>query len=417
MPDTDDSTTEAGNVPATPDQPVPEGDVGTKGANLGDAGTKGANLADYLEALIHREFTNRADDLFGMGRVTREERIALSDAIGKALDAFHTRLQQDDLADVRKRAPYADATATNERSADAPAGDPLAAVKIGARNSKVDLARIQGMHDLATDLGAQCPMMRRGDDDDEAPAAASTGGGWPAGDGKEVGETSGLAAPAEPAEAPLQSVTWNDATKDATWAVKALGANRIGGYAVLWGDHHRRDLTREYFTPETADMTSIFAQLGRLPNLYAHGSDGTMKSSLVGVIDTMIPDEIGVWYEAQLQRSSAYRDAVMRLIQQGLLGSSSGTLPAAREVSPDGRITRWPIVEVSLTPAPAEYRMLTRPVSEIKEVFEAIGLNFEGEGVLGDKPPQDPTDESADQAVAASREIAVELELLALLQV
>ena len=410
MPDTDDSTT-------TPDQPVTDTTQAT-----GDAGTKGANLADYLEALIHREFTNRADDLFGMGRVTREERIALSNAIGDALDAFHARLQQDDLADVRKRAPYAEATETYERSVDAPAGDPLAAVKIGARNSKVDLARIQGMHDLATDLGAKCPMMRRRDDDEAETPAAGTGDSYPPGDGKEAGtpatggETSGLVAPAEPAEAPLQSVTWNDATKDATWAVKALGGNRIGGYAVLWGNPAQRDLTREYFTPETADMTSIFVQLGRLPNLYAHGSDGTMKSSLVGVIDTMIADDIGVWYEAQLQRSSAYREAVMRLIQQGLLGSSSGTLPAAREVGPDGHIKRWPIVEVSLTPAPAEYRMLTRPVSEIKEVFEAIGLNFEGEEVLGDKP-QDPTDESADQAVAASREIAVELELLALLQV
>lgn len=380
-------------------------------------GAKRATLANMLEATLHREFTIRADDLFAGGRVTRDEYIALSNAIGLALDAFHERLQQPDMDDLRTRAPYDDApseVAVAGREATAPTEDPLAAVKIGARNSKVDLARIQGMHDLANDLGAKCGMMGRrgmmGEDDNEEPA-----GDYPPGDGKE-------APPVEPEAPAVPTVNWQDATKTAPWAVKALGGGRIGGYAVLWGDPQRKDLTKEYFTPDTADLTAIFKQLGRLPNLYAHGGDGSVRSAIIGVIDTMIPDDIGLWYEAQLERASAYREAVLRLIERGLLGSSSGTLPAAREVAPDGHIKRWPIVEVSLTPAPAEYRMLDRPVSEIKDLYEAIGLNFEGEETPAASPveetPPVESDKSADQAVAASHDpVAVEFELLALLEV
>lgn len=375
-----------------------------------DRALKRATLANMLEATLHREFTIRADDLFAGGRVTRDERIALSNAIGLALDAFHERLQQPDMDDLRTRAPYDDAPSeavSPVREAAAPTDGPLAAIKIGARNSKVDLARIQGMHDLATDLGATCPMRQAAMDDDEEKES----GDYPPGDGKEA-----------PPVAEVAPVGWQDATKTAPWAVKALGGGRIGGYAVLWGDHQRTDLTKEYFTPDTADLTTIFKQLGRLPNLYAHGGDGSVRSAIIGVIDTMIPDDIGLWYEAQLERASAYREAVLRLIERGLLGSSSGTLPAAREVAPDGHIKRWPIVEVSLTPAPAEYRMLDRPVSEIKDLYEAIGLNFEGEETPAASPveetPPVESDKSADQAVAASHDpVAVEFELLALLEV
>lgn len=46
------------------------------------------NVGQWMEARIHQGFTNIADDLFADGRLTREERIALSSAIGDALTAF-----------------------------------------------------------------------------------------------------------------------------------------------------------------------------------------------------------------------------------------------------------------------------------------------------------------------------------------
>lgn len=52
--------------------------------DLEESGTVGSRF----EAGIHRDFTCRADDLYGDGRLTRDERIALSNAIGDALAAF-----------------------------------------------------------------------------------------------------------------------------------------------------------------------------------------------------------------------------------------------------------------------------------------------------------------------------------------
>lgn len=46
------------------------------------------NVAEWMQSRIHLDFTTRADDMFGEGRLTKDERIALSNGIGAALDAF-----------------------------------------------------------------------------------------------------------------------------------------------------------------------------------------------------------------------------------------------------------------------------------------------------------------------------------------
>lgn len=53
------------------------------------------NVGQWIESRIHRDFTVTADDMAGEGRLTREERISLSAAIGDALNAFVTRLEAD----------------------------------------------------------------------------------------------------------------------------------------------------------------------------------------------------------------------------------------------------------------------------------------------------------------------------------
>lgn len=54
------------------------------------------NVAEWMQSRIHLDFTTRADDMFGDGRLTKDERIALSNGIGAALDAFS--LTVEDLA-------------------------------------------------------------------------------------------------------------------------------------------------------------------------------------------------------------------------------------------------------------------------------------------------------------------------------
>lgn len=65
------------------------------------------NAGNYLEALIHRRFTETTDNLFGQGHLSREERISLSAAIGDALEAFATSLEESE-PQLFERDPYSD---------------------------------------------------------------------------------------------------------------------------------------------------------------------------------------------------------------------------------------------------------------------------------------------------------------------
>lgn len=57
--------------------------------------TEARNVGQWVESRIHRDFTVTADEMFGDGRLTRDERITLSGAIGDALAAFVARLETD----------------------------------------------------------------------------------------------------------------------------------------------------------------------------------------------------------------------------------------------------------------------------------------------------------------------------------
>lgn len=59
------------------------------------AAQEARNVGQWVESRIHRDFTITADEMFGDGRLTREERITLSGAIGDALAAFVARLEAD----------------------------------------------------------------------------------------------------------------------------------------------------------------------------------------------------------------------------------------------------------------------------------------------------------------------------------
>ena len=186
--------------------------------------------------------------------------------------------------------------------------------------------------------------------------------------------------------------TETDTLPDDAHAIKALGGNRLGGYAVLWGDAQTKDFDGEYFTPETEELTVIFKSMGgRLPFLYDHARDHALKTVPVGVVDVLEPDDIGLWYEAQLRRGDAYDKYISQLAQMTKtrkLRTSTGTFPQARRVEPDGRIARWPIAEISGTPTPADMRQVARPITEIKAAYKSLDL------------PTDQLDQLDDDATA-----------------
>jgi hypothetical protein len=77
-------------------------------------GTKeAANIGAWLESRLHLALTTYADDMYGSGVLTREERIVLSGAIGDGLQAWTTRVEADaPQLFTRGRWDYPEAAAT-----------------------------------------------------------------------------------------------------------------------------------------------------------------------------------------------------------------------------------------------------------------------------------------------------------------
>src|SRR5258708_848103 len=106
-------------------------------------------------------------------------------------------------------------------------------------------------------------------------------------------------------------------------AVKAMGGGRVGGYVAVYGSPAQKDLSGEYFTPHT-NFCLDWAE--RRPVLYNHALDPKVGTELIGTIDHLHTDEIGLWAEAQLNTRSAYSRAIESLVARGALSWSSGSL-------------------------------------------------------------------------------------------
>lgn len=133
--------------------------------------------------------------------------------------------------------------------------------------------------------------------------------------------------------------------------IKALTPDTatVAGYGVIYGG---ADLEGESFSPDTNFMLELAPT--KLV-LYDH-SLGEVKH-VIGKTSLVEPDEFGLWVEAELDRHKSYVEMVLKLVEQGALGWSSGSV--GHLTRRNGKsITQWPIVELSLTPTPAEPRTL-----------------------------------------------------------
>ena len=157
-------------------------------------------------------------------------------------------------------------------------------------------------------------------------------------------------------------------------AIKSVGDDTVGAYGILWGDEKNRDYHDEYFTPNTAEIKSVFEGMGAIPLLFDHGFDNKIKSTVLGKVTTLEEDEIGMWFEAKITEHETYKKMVKPLVAKRMTYPSSGVLPAAKRVKSTGEITRWPMVEMTLTHRPAEYRMLDIPVAELQKHYKSAGL-------------------------------------------
>lgn len=134
-------------------------------------------------------------------------------------------------------------------------------------------------------------------------------------------------------------------------AIKRVAPDTIEGLAIPFG---RKDLVGESFDKDTDFCIEWFGPSGR-PVIYDHGLDDAMKTSLQGRQTEYETRAEGIWAQAQLDTNRAYRRAVDELIEREALGFSSGAMPhLATKNARTGRIKRWPWVELSMTPMPAD---------------------------------------------------------------
>jgi HK97 family phage major capsid protein len=138
----------------------------------------------------------------------------------------------------------------------------------------------------------------------------------------------------------------------------------VAGYGVVFGGV---DLEGDTFT----DSTDLMLDMVPAKSLfYEHTHD--IPQHALGQVKSEEKDEVGLWIEAQLDKSKAYASAVLDLIEEGVIGLSSGSV--GHLIRREGKnITQWPVVEFSLTPQPAEPRTLG--VSQLKALFSDAGLS------------------------------------------
>jgi len=148
-------------------------------------------------------------------------------------------------------------------------------------------------------------------------------------------------------------------------AVKALGSGKVGGYLVRWGKPGDVDLEGDYFTPET----DLGVEIGdRLPVYFEHGYDPVVKNRKIGRGTILKTDDIGLWFEGQLELRDEYERMIYALAEAGKLGWSSqagGSLVSKSVGEGGNHIETWPLAEATLTKSPAEHRNTAVPIKSI----------------------------------------------------
>lgn len=150
-------------------------------------------------------------------------------------------------------------------------------------------------------------------------------------------------------------------------AVKAVtnadGTVTVSGYLVVFDDPAApvKDLAGDYFT----SGTYFGAQKGNgVDTLFHHGIP--VKTELAHLADVYLPpvtteaDDTGLFASVVLDMADQYHAAVAGLAQKGALGWSSGSAPHMVKRADDGHLSRWPIIEASLTPQPCEPRTVMK---------------------------------------------------------
>lgn len=154
--------------------------------------------------------------------------------------------------------------------------------------------------------------------------------------------------------------------------IKAVGNGRVEGYLVRFSTPKEPDLEGDFFSKETD-----FGIHERLPLYYHHGFDSRIKGRRIGA-GNCSKDDIGIWFEAQMDMRDEYEKMIYSMVEAGKLGYSSGAIGHLVDREPMGKayhIKCWPLGEASLTPTPAEPRNMVMPVKSLQELLGAAKVS------------------------------------------
>lgn len=177
-------------------------------------------------------------------------------------------------------------------------------------------------------------------------------------------------------------------------AVKAIEdePGKVGGYLVMFTDASQKDLDGEYFTKSTyfgaraGDGVDVMFHHGRkMPNVMR--LPAAQKAKVDAFSDHIFSqpvktktDEVGIWAETVLNLADEYEKAVYDLVAAGKMSWSSGAVSHLVKKEPDGKITRWPIGEASLTPTPAQPRQKVTAVKSLDDLSFVDVFGGDGDG-------------------------------------
>ena len=146
-----------------------------------------------------------------------------------------------------------------------------------------------------------------------------------------------------PMKSPIRFAKGSDTT------VEGWGMPFFGPFAG--DDGIGRDFDGEFFSPQTDFLFDWFK--GSRPFLYQHTWDARVGTDPMGDVVNFEKRKEGIWVQAQLDLRSKWYEAIRQLIGEEALSFSSGAYPAGVVVAKSGEILRWPWVELTATPTPA----------------------------------------------------------------
>lgn len=196
---------------------------------------------------------------------------------------------------------------------------------------------------------------------------------------------------------PVAKTVVLDPAGPAGYAVKAIreqdGGQVIGGYLLLWGGPKEKDLQGDYFTPETELWLDHYKSA---PTLFHHGLDDMVGLAQIGRRITAKADDTGVWIEDWIDKSNRYWSVVEPLLEAQRLYYSPGSAPHLIKRAKSGELLSFPVIEDTLTPMPAQYRL--RPIEEIVATYKSANIEL--------NLPDEDTAESGDSELQRARLLA-----------